>query len=188
MPSIDTPWFEVPKLKEQYGLIDFVETGCDKGVSLSHARSYGFRKLLSCDVNRENVVWARKSVPEAGILRSDSIGFLSQLQFEHPSLIFLDAHFSGLEGLEVPAYDWPLYEEMQILSKKKNIETCVILCDDLCQIHALDNPRYRPGECDWRGVHDRPLADYIALLPNHDVRVFLEDNGALLFTPKADSP
>ena len=188
MPSIETPWFQVAALKEKYGLVDFIETGCDKGVSLGIAQVMGFKQLLSCDVNPDNIAWAKRSVPGAEISHASSVEFLTNLvpYTSNPTLFWLDAHFAGPNDL-VPEWEYPLYDELFTIARlKKDVQNDVILCDDICQIHSPDNPRYRPGECDWREGYrnSRPLADYVSLFAEtHDYHVFEEDNGALLFTP-----
>lgn len=189
MPSIETPWFKVPELKEKYGLVDYVETGCDKGVSLGWARHYGFESIITCDINADNAAWAKKSVPEAIISIEDSIDFLKRVlptRFRL-SLFWIDAHFPDDWGVKgTPEQQYPVYEELKLIRDlKPGYEKDVILCDDICHIHAVDNPRYRPGECDWKHPNRRPLKEYTDLFADtHDYQIFMQDTGGLLFTPK----
>lgn len=182
------------ELRRQYGLDMFVETGCFLGRSLEQARRAGFERLLSCDICERYVRKCRKRFPQAQIVHASSTamleGLLPTLQGGR-ALFWLDAHFPATFGLaDEVAWRYPLPRELELIRRsRQGWERDVIAVDDLRVIRDPGNPRWRPGEL--RGRHAACYQDIrlrVLCAPfeaTHDVALFEEAEGMLLFVPRA---
>lgn len=87
----------------------------------------------------------------------DSRVWLRELQFDEPVLYFLDAHYFKAAGSRsrgvVGAYDFPLWEELDIISERPHAD--IVVVDD---VHSFETVR---GEDygDWENVRPKNLAD-----------------------------
>jgi len=177
--------------KIKYELTTFVETGCEDGEGLRLAKDYGFQEnhLFSCDIRKEAALNVSKLFPKATIVCSDSVNFIEKIanSVAEPTLFWLDAHFPSLYKSE-KGTRWPLFQELEFLKKKKNIENDVIICDDMRVLKSSQNPRFNIGELeeisnylievDW-DAFTNTFSD------THDSQSILVDTGLIIFTPKS---
>ena len=139
----------VKKLKADFGLRNFVETGTYDGET-SLAMSLLFDKVFTCDVIdwkrkpelyfADNLVYETKNSPD--FLRAH----LPEIRGQ--SLFFLDAHWG--------AY-WPLRDEMAIIFKE--CEKPVIVIDDFDAGNGLCFDQYEDRKLDLNYIAESVLAD-----------------------------
>lgn len=168
----------VELLIQRHGLEVFVETGCYEGDSLRYVSPWLYPRY-SCDINFECV---QKCVKDGLIYHGDSREFLQWVLPKLPALptlFWLDAHFPGVYGLN--GVRWPLYEELQILARKKGIEQDVVMCDDMRVIQSEDNPTRDPNLEEYQHVQSS-IADLARLLPTPST-VYTVGTGLLVFEP-----
>lgn len=126
---------EVKALKDKYGLVRFVETGCYKGDGIAAALDIGFQEVFSCDIQEKWVGYCRDRFrPLLGavqILHAASTDFIGKIADEGmPALWWLDAHWPEFhDGPLMEGYEFPVLSELRILTEKK--VTGVVLCDDM---------------------------------------------------------
>ncbi|MGH9475975.1 MAG: hypothetical protein ACRD1C_06550 [Terriglobales bacterium] len=183
------------RLRRQYQLDTFVETGCNLGVSLALARLSGYAKLISCDVDPRCVPACRKNFPKAGILLADSLTMLGPClpalgKVMGRTLFWLDAHFPSFYGLpEPPAQRYPLPQELRLIRQgKTGWQHDVIGMDDLRIIRDPRNPRYQPGEpgVDPALYQDVTIAGlYEPFAATHTLQLIAAEEGAMVFLPRA---
>lgn len=186
--------FNVQSLKDKYRLTHFVETGTGLGDSLRFAETFGFDRLLSCEVDPQCFVKLTGGVPlgkNTIIYAKKSNEFLADIlrYIKGNTLFWLDAHFPG-SYTAFTGYDHrdegmrcPLRQELQIIRLLRDCSKDVIICDDL-RIYQHGN--YGNGS----------LPDYIApttegieeeiyrYSKTHNVEYDYRDEGYLLLTPK----
>jgi hypothetical protein len=176
-------------LKEHFKLTTFVETGTFEGDGLQHAVDCGFDLCFSCDLCEEFVVKANERfAKEATVYISamDSVSFLKTIpECAGPRLYWLDAHQPSLYGLEeTEATRFPVIQELEVIKQRKGFERDVIMIDDLIVIQG--SPRWHEGEVckelQIKNVDWNILSTFF--IDTHDVMVFSNMEGILLFTPR----
>ena len=140
----------IKKLKADFGLRNFVETGTYNGET-SVAMSLLFDKVFTCDVIdwkrqpelyfADNLVYETRNSPE--FLRAHLPEIRSQ------SMFFLDAHWG--------AY-WPLRDEMAIIFKE--CEQPVIIIDDFDAGNGLSFDQYEETKLDLNYIAQSVPPDY----------------------------
>jgi hypothetical protein len=202
--------FELSKIKEQFELDFFIESGTLKGDGVEIAYNAGFRNIISIEIEEDLVLKARDRFKnydgnitiihgDSSILMGD---ILSKLQGN--ALFWLDAHFPGADIEKRPyreclnySYDTrlPLETELTIINDRQQTFEDVIIADDLWV--------YKPGiygageineHCARHGhnitreeiVEGRAdierLYDMYKL--THNIQERLDDQGYIIFTPK----
>lgn len=176
--------------KERYGLTTFVETGCEDGEGLKIAKEYGFaeNRLFSCDIRKEATLNVSRLFPKATIILDDSVNFIRRIcsSFDTPTLFWLDAHFPSLYNSE-KGTRWPLFQELEAIKNKSNMEKDVIICDDMRVLQSPQNPCFNLDEMN-------EVADYLVevdwesfvtvFASTHNAQSILVDTGLMVFTPK----
>jgi hypothetical protein len=175
-------------LIEKYTLINFIETGCHTGSGINHAINSGMKNIYSCDIDIKFVKMCQQIFPGAYIVHGHSVNFLKNIVDIIPGncLIWLDAHFPALTGgvANNEEENFPLFKELEVLSKKDGIEEDVIIVDDIRVIISDDNPIKQDFDDQYkiRGATIKQLTD---LFPNHNHEIVNFQEGLLIFTPKS---
>jgi len=108
----------------------FVETGTFHGETIRKMEPF-FERLITIEIAPKLHQEARTRHPSPKILYilGDSVTELGKISQElsHPTLFYLDAHFSGA-GTGKGVKDVPLIEEMEILGKRPHLD-CIIVDD-----------------------------------------------------------
>lgn len=120
------------KLRDQYGISTFVETGCFRGVNL-RMHSFYWEHVLSCDISEEYLKISReynKDRKNVIIDKKDSASFLQSffsnyLLNDRTDTIFfyLDAHF--YDKLLPYNMKWAVVNELKSLYGFKNCVICI---------------------------------------------------------------
>ena len=127
------------KLKNEFNLNVFVETGCFRGNTLRYMTKFNFEKMYSCDIDIEMINQCRSIALNLELFHLNSIEFLEQLlpRLEQDRVLFyLDAHLpehdknNGQKLVETPL-NFPLEKEIEIIYKYRSNKRDVIVCDDL---------------------------------------------------------
>ena len=82
---------------------------------------------------------------------------------------------------------WPLFQELEAIKNKSNMEKDVIICDDMRVLQSPQNPRFNLDEMN-------EVADYLVevdwesfvtvFASTHNAQSILVDTGLMVFTPK----
>lgn len=137
MSGIGEHFIETSRLINDFGIVNYVETGVERGVALNWVREHGgrIRRYDACDLNKAHADAAKVNFPYASIYHGDSISFLASLlpEIAGPTLFWLDAHFPGNYGDPQDTSNWfPALNEMRtIKALKRDYEHDVILVDDV---------------------------------------------------------
>lgn len=170
-----------------YQISNFVETGCHTGSGIQHALVNGIENIYSCDIDKKFVDICRHRFPGAMIVNSHSVDFLNDIVEIIPGncLFWLDAHFPELTGGTSKNEEerFPLFKELQVISKKTDIEKDVILIDDIRVIISDDNPIKQEFDDQYK-IYGTTIKDLTDLFPNHKAEILNFQEGLLLFTPK----
>jgi len=156
------------------GKIDFiVETGTFRGFTTSlFAKMFPNIKIYTCEINEFNYKKAKRGLSKfknVHIFRDTSPKFLNRL-FEEKMingriLFYLDAHWLD---------DWPLEEELKIVSK--NAKSAIIVIDDfkVPKDQRFKFDKYGDKECSLEMVvpNIEKANKYFALFPNYGEEVF----------------
>ena len=189
MTTLNAPQLNVNALKNKYNLENFIETGCWIGQGLEFAKSIGFSKLYSCDINNDFVSMCKEKFTNDTVLHLKSTEFLQQILpfVTGPSLFWLDAHCPVHYGYAVENENtkFPLLEEVKlVISLKQKFEKDVFILDDLRVMHPENNPFFN-ATLDKRFLVDLKIDDFIKVLsPTHKYYFVNVDTGNIIFTPK----
>ena len=176
--------------KEQYELVDFIETGTWRGDGISYAKMCGYDRIYSCDINSELAETAQKNFEFAKVSNADSLTFLETIlpTIKTKTLFWLDAHFPGMYGTdETPEeYRLPLLAEINLIKNyKEGYENDVIICDDIRTLRSSENPRYREGEISDDQYLDIDWNEFVNILNETHVAVLSQEHdGVMTFFPK----
>ena len=169
-------------LMDKYKLENFIETGCHTGCGITHALNSGLKNIYSCDIDKRFVNYCQNKFPGNCILHTHSVTFLESIVdfISGNCLFWLDAHFPEVWG-GVAANEeerFPLYKELELLSKKDNIQNDVIIIDDIRVIISEDNPIKQTFDkrCEVYGHTIKEITD---LFPNHNSEVVDFQEGLL---------
>jgi hypothetical protein len=202
--------FELSKIKEQFELDFFIESGTLKGDGVEIAYNAGFRNIISIEIEEDLVLKARDRFKnydgnitiihgDSSILMGD---ILSKLQGN--ALFWLDAHFPGADiGLrpyrDCLEYDYntriPLEVELAEIASRQLIFSDVIVADDLWVYKPgvygageIDDHCKRHGHNITRSEiieNKSPLEGiYKMFEQTHDIHEYTDDQGYLVFLPK----
>ena len=181
------------RLKEDFKLINFVETGCELGNGLFHARQLGFpeQRIYSCDLRKEVVYICHDIFPNMHLSVTDSVTFLERVlpTLVGPTLFWLDAHFPEHYGMlgEADAKRMPMFKEIETIKRlKKDYNKDVIICDDLCTLACPENPRYKSGELEDKYYIKTDWPAFMnSFSPTHSVECHPAFEGITIFYPKS---
>lgn len=111
---------QLKRIQEKYGFKVFIETGTYKGTMLEYLKNY-FEILYSCEIDehlylecKDKFKKDKKIILYHGNSADVLLTIMSQIQ--QPSLIWLDAHYSG-EGTGKSATDSPIKQELETIFK-----------------------------------------------------------------------
>lgn len=180
--------FDIKKLKDEYGLKTFVETGTWKGDAVEFAYQCGYSPIYSIELKEEfwvNAVNRFKSKQDIIILQGTSLDRLKDiLHLLGPTLYWLDAHLQDSYGLSKDMTDrFPLEKELRYISSHKNIEKDVFLIDDLRiyeEGHFTAGNVHRKDKCPKEGISF--IEDILG--KSHDCSKSYDDHGYVVCTPK----
>ena len=178
----------------------FIETGLGGGAGIIHAKQFPFKKLYSMetiDVIYESGKAALEPLDDRiEIFQGTSIEILPDLLLKIPQeegiVFWLDAHYPGADygiGTHKDAYPadvkFPLVEELDIISKTRSLNNCIIICDD----YRI----YKEGKYDNGVLPEHADSRYgEVVMPKHyDVEVHCAHEGYLVLKghgvgPKVD--
>jgi hypothetical protein len=184
------------------------ETGTGKGECLSHALQYPFKNYYTVDIDEELVEQVYKNVDnyakDINLLVGKSTDILEeyvpQIPQESPVLFFLDAHFPGAdfhkctyeESIREHMKDaFPLEEEVQIISKNRDVSKDVFIIDDFILYEEGDYDCINYN-CVWEYGWLQEELDlktnsqflYDMFEKTHDLTKDLRSQGYLIITPK----
>lgn len=184
------------------GYLVFAETGTGTGTGMETARGFGFSRLFSCDVDKEQITnlrarWMLDS--RIGLFAGTSVDFINWLLASGHADIkpdtrivwFLDAHFPGFD-LGKAAIDaekdldirLPLHTELRLLHRYGRTKD-VIVIDDL---RVYEVGPYQGGTMEQHNAghvacYDKPLPLDL-WEPTHDIKRDYRDGGYLILVPK----
>jgi len=125
---------QILKLKNEYDICTFVETGTFKGVNV-RLHSCHWKEVLSCDISEEYLSIARKynsDKKNVVIEKKRSVDFIRDFIKKYNSdkredivFFFLDAHF--YDKLLSPENKWVIVSELRAL---EGFENCVLCLHD----------------------------------------------------------
>ncbi len=177
----------IKPLIDKYQLVNFVETGCYTGDGIAHAFRNGLEQVYSCDINPSYVRMCRAKFPNASIHTLHSVAFLDLVCDVIPGhcLFWLDAHFPELYGQQSNTQEeyFPLFKELETISKKPDVEKDVIIVDDIRVIISNDNPIKQDFDEQYK-IRGTTLKQLVDLFPNHNHELVDFQEGVLFFTPK----
>lgn len=183
------------KLKNEFGIRIFVETGTAHGKQFFDYMRFDFDDYYSCEINEEQFNIAVKNVghlTKLHLYNLSSVEFLSLIlpQIKDiPTVFWLDAHLPGSEIGHSFAYEknkslrMPLEEEIKIISELKNIEKDVIMCDDL---RHYEDDKYSAGIWKYRKELGGDNINFIydSFEKTHDIIKNYVSGGCAIITPK----
>lgn len=192
------------KLKTNYNLSTFFETGTGLFEGLNHALGFGWDHVFSCDLIYDTVMSARTEFKgRAKILRGKSWDcvrcFLRMREADPESygnvLWWLDAHFPGVDtgdltfeqsGNSYPADGLPLCEELQAIADYV-CDKDVILVDDAF-LYRANVSEVNPFGRVPPDLHERALGSVESVLfrfrDTHDLTVQRTETGSFILKPK----
>lgn len=177
----------ITALIKQYQLINFIETGCHTGSGIYHAFANGLTNIYSCDIDKKFVDICQNRFPDAVVSHLHSVDFLTEILDIIPGncLFWLDAHFPELTGgiSKTEEERFPLFKELELISKKPDVENDVILVDDIRVIISDDNPIKQEFDDQYK-IMGSSLKDLIDLFPQHNSEIINFQEGLLFLLPK----
>ncbi|MDE2472759.1 MAG: hypothetical protein KGL35_29560 [Bradyrhizobium sp.] len=194
--------FDVGRLREDWNVRHFVETGTGRGDSLAHAAQFPFDSLKSCEVDytlREGAQNRFRGDRRVHVSLWESRDFVSwacrTIPADQPILFWLDAHFPGADyqgqsfGAEADErVRLPLQTELDTIARLRPLSRDVVLVDDLRIYvdgpfgHGNLPPNVRPHCPAERGIgfiHETMGA-------THDVALLYDHEGYVVMTPKRE--
>lgn len=192
--------FNVARLRDQYKLQYFFETGTWKGDGLAYAAKTGFKKLYSSEIIDSIAKEAEKRFKHdkrIKIITDASTNALKNFlpEIDASCMFWLDAHFPGAEeGLQEynatkeETVKLPLHVELEIIAARKNLFNDVILIDDLRiyeegDFESGNMPAHilRPANKALDFVHD-------LFSDTHTINKSYRSEGYLYLLPKNSAP
>jgi predicted O-methyltransferase YrrM len=183
------------KLKNEFGIKNFVETGTAHGLQFLDYMRFEFENYYSCEINKEQYNIAVKNVGHLKNLHlnnQSSTDFLTNLLpsiKDIPTVFWLDAHFPGSElGLPL-SYEKdkkiriPLEDEIDLICKLKNVKNDIIICDDL---RIYEDGNYGAGNWNERENlgHDNINFIYKNFYKTHNIIKNYEVSGCVMVIPR----
>jgi hypothetical protein len=158
------------RLRKDYGLKCFVETGTNHGATAELA-ALMFEEVLTCELFPERfqeIATRLAAYPHVTRHEGDSVLWLKSLDFAAlpPTLIWLDAHWTG-EG-ERPAQLTPVIEELRAIGNAWQ-KHCVLV-DDMRFCCHYRNPGWPTEQeigdaCRQLGLHTKIIGDVLVGTP-----------------------
>ena len=174
-------------LIEKYNLVNFVETGCHTGSGINHAINNGLKSIYSCDIDKKFVDYCKDRFPGSCIIHTHSVKFLEDNVdlISGNCLVWCDAHFPELTGGTSSNEEerFPLFKELEILSKKDGVEYDVIIVDDIRVLISEDNPIKQTFDKQYE-VHGHTVKELTDLFPKHRSEIVNFQEGLLFLVPK----
>lgn len=174
-------------LIERYDLVNFVETGCHTGSGINHAINSGLKNIYSCDIDLKFVNYCKERFSSSYIEHTHSVKFLeNNVNFMPGNCLFwLDAHFPELTGGTSSNEEerFPLFKELELLSKKDGVEHDVIIVDDIRVLISEDNPIKQTFDKQYE-VHGHTVKELTDLFPKHRWEIVNFQEGLLFLVPK----
>ena len=177
---------KISKLKDNYSLNVFVETGCFRGNTLKYANGLNFERMYSCDIDQEMIDACKNISPSLELFKGTSVEFLESIlpKLEGDRILFfLDAHLpehdksNGNKWIESDL-NFPLQEELKIINKYRKDKKDVIVCDDL---RIYEYGPFEGGNWDKRKYFEtldlKFISDY-----NYNMSKFYSQEGYILLT------
>lgn len=177
----------IAPLVNNFSLENFIETGCHTGSGIAHALGSGLKNIYSCDIDKKFVEYCQSRFAGSCILHMHSVKFLENtIDFISGNCLFwLDAHFpeltGGLSSNEEERF--PLFKELEIISKKDNVKNDVIIIDDIRVIISEDNPIKQTFDEQYE-VRGHTIKEITDLFPDHESNILQFQEGLLFLTPK----
>jgi hypothetical protein len=184
--------FNLKKIREDFNLHSFVETGSWYGDGINWALAAGFQ-VFSCEINHRifQIVKDRfEGRYGCTIINASSEDFLPHIP-DVPALYFLDAHYPHLylnkEEIEDPNYpdfsdsiSFPMIKELEIISKKRNFQRSIIIIDDW---RIYDKTlEYENGSI-GDNIAVEGMDEFLNKFDHHRL-VFTSDEGYMIMIPK----
>jgi|LauGreDrversion4_2_1035121.scaffolds.fasta_scaffold636043_2 hypothetical protein len=145
---------EVKSVIERSGSVNnfqiFCETGTFRGYTVENILPY-FSKVYSIELNEDFYMYCKskfKNQPKVTILHGDSSIVLDEINFNQPTVFFLDGHWSGYDTAK-GTKDCPLLEELEIINKNAKCETLIIIDDSRL---FGKNSLYQSDYPDWTEI------------------------------------
>ena len=115
--------FDIKKLKSDFKLTHFFETGTFKGEGVRSIQQFDFEKIYSCEIIEEYVASSRKIFTDDNrvqIFKGQSFEVIHKTTSELDAniLFWLDAHFPGADG-GLNDFDSEVYEDTKYPLKKE---------------------------------------------------------------------
>lgn len=193
--------FNLSKIKFDFGIDQFVETGTGQGKSIELVLKSSIATIFSCESHPQIYDTAKKKFTNESRVQLDSRAskfFLTEIcKKQSPMLFFLDAHYGGGTDGGFSTYsdalknfnsetNFPLSEEIEIIAQKNGVENDVIIIDDArifvdenFQLGACPEEAKAPLTC--RG----PLEIAFSKLKNsHQCILLHQDHGYWIFVPQ----
>lgn len=181
---------DIAELVKEYGITTFIETGCFEGTTLAFATSLGL-KSYSCDINDDYIKNCQIKCPDATIYFGESVNFFKEYLpiIPQPSWFWLDAHYPNIyrrPKLFTMANYFPLFVEMLLIKElKPNYKYDIIMCDDIGNIEAEDNPLYTELPPEAYPAKGHLLQEYKDVFKDtHNVEVLTKGCGLMVCLPK----
>jgi hypothetical protein len=191
-------YFNLQQYIKQYNTTIFFETGTYKGDGLVSAQRYGFKKLISVEINQElytNVSKKFNNINNIIIKLDNSLSAMSDIlpTIEENIIFWLDAHYPGADaGLSSYSSDepnrirLPLEEELLMIQKLRKNHQDVILVDDL-RVY-LNNGEWcsKNKRTDLKPNKEFDNSNFIQdiLSDTHNLQIFYDDEIYGVYTPK----
>lgn len=132
----------------------FVETGSYRGDAIQLALDAGFEKIISIDIEIENIYFCNsrftaEQIEHITLIHCDSAECLYDAikDIDEPITFWLDSHWQMFEGTDKGKNPFPLRQELKQIEKHK-IKTHTILVDDML-IMQNDIVGYDKSNIEW---------------------------------------
>ena len=182
---------------EKYNLSRFVETGTLRGDTLDFVKYFTFTKFYSMEIMESLYEYCNLKYKEderisiyQGDTSKDFNILLKDLPSDENVLFWLDAHFPGAEGCDLPYNNStdtderiPLQKELQQIKDSRSIEGDVFVIDDL---RVYEDGPYEDGNWEDRpelgGDGTQFIEDFFQ--DTHIVQKVYNHQGYILGVPK----
>jgi hypothetical protein len=178
--------FDIRKMKADYGLQNFVETGTWLGDAVEYALAEGYTPCFSVELKDEfwKAAVARFAGRPASILHGSSEDKLPEILRQldsNPTLWWLDAHLQDFYGLPADMVNrFPLERELELLCQMRDISRDVILIDDL---RIYEAGPFECGPCPKEHANPKGTAFIEMLLPKHKMTKDYRNEGYIICEP-----
>ena len=192
--------FDIKKLKSEFNLIHFFETGTFKGDGVRYIQQFDFERIYSCEIIDEYVKSSRNRFTKDSrvkILKGQSFEVINNnsSKLDANILFWLDAHFPGADG-GLNEFDeevdedtkYPLKKELLHLSESRKDYQDIYIIDDLW---IYDDSEFEHGFLPEYITPPEPrnfnfANDYFK--DTHTVIKCYDHGGYLILIPKGHSP